>query len=259
MSTFYASGLASKHEWELAGEYPHRMLDPSQMETHAHRIGPHHDIVMDSGSYVLRNTTVNAIHQHQLLTKVTELDAKIRWVASVDSLSSWMISVGNFLFALEEARRLDLAVPIVPVYHLGEPGWVLDLYLDKAELVGIGGVVKFLHTHADPDQKTTARREIAGLCLKYPGRFHVFGCCDVKLINAIRHLVVSLDSSLWLRPRKYGKIQFANTRTGMLQEVHYRIARKFLDDLGTHPDTYPEYCLVQIGEALVMRKGENDS
>ena len=140
-----------------------------------------------------------------------------------------------------------LADRLLPVWPWGSDEDILAEYLDHAPVVGIGGLVPLLrrrkaHEEPPPVDRERTLADLVDLAARHPGRFHAFGLCWAKALDALWGLLASADTSHWLS-RRNGYVLNVHTQWGYLQETPFRA-------LGHEPD---EACLESIKALLGFR------
>lgn len=91
----------------------------------------------------------------------------------------------------------------MPVWEFGAPTEYLQSYLDESWVVGIGGLVPRMR---EKDEQML--KELKSLCMKHPGRFHLFGCNWLRAINQLKDLLFSGDTSKFLDGGRYGHLVY---------------------------------------------------
>ncbi len=179
-------------------------------------------VVLDSGAYrAFKNGA--ALDVAAYIRTVAEIRARrsLAWATAPDVIGDPDATRANWL----QCRRAK--ADMVPVWGWGASRALLAQYLDESGLVGIGGLVPYMRDKIGNEKKTKEQlaerdrmlQELAALCQQYPGRFHIFGIAWLKAIETLCGLVHSADSSVWLRPARYGTVIFVNTKTGHLSQA----------------------------------------
>ena len=210
---FYFSGVSSRKEAELlkAAGVRHVLADPDDI---ANAAG--FELALDSGAYrAFKNKQELDKPRLYALAKEKTLD----FVVAPDVINNGIQSRDNWNEMLWPENRPG-NTPVVPTWHWGESEELLEHYLARADIVGIGGLVPTFRKakYGKPWEKKRARAllaELVELCQRYPGRFHVFGANWEEAITALAPYARSMDSSLWLAGRRYGKV-IRCTQTGKL-------------------------------------------
>ena len=106
----------------------------------------------------------------------------------------------------------------MPVFQWGSDAALLHDILESAgdRPIAIGGLVMMMRDHDD-----TMLGELIDLCSAYPGRFHILGLAWTKALEALRWLVRSADSSMFMTGGRHAQLVFENT-SGRLIAVPYR-------------------------------------
>lgn len=281
---FYFSGVEGKHELSLLRKagVSRILVDPVQMANIEEDWDGH--IALDSGAYRYHRRGMNSQEAAERLAQYSYLvegyqvrGMEFDFVATFDDLNSAENSHRNW-------EHLDaMGNWTLPIWHYGEDEVWLDGYLARPDLtdwmgerledpedddeyhflsmcwervgeVGIGGLAAKLHTKASLPGKRKCRREIVQLCQDYPGRFRLFGACDLRLLNAVRDTALSGDSSLWLRGRKYGALIYeVNGKLRQLTRKQQRIVHN--EKPGKYPEV--EWALEQDGDGLSIANARN--
>lgn len=235
---FYFSGVernAEQAQLEKAG-VSRILVDPTQY-ARLNGGADQFSIALDSGAYrIWKAKGESSLTAYMMAVEGYQgKGAVFDFVTSLDDMESWEATRQNFLDWREMCE-----VPVVPVWHYGEPTDLLTEYLDLSPEVGIGGLVPHLFTKAPKEQKEECRKVVIALCAAYPHRLRLFGACDISLLNAVKDSALSADSSLWLRGQRRGAYIHVNERNGKLQQLNKWLMKRLSED-------YPD-----IGSALEM-------
>jgi hypothetical protein len=120
----------------------------------------------------------------------------------------------------------DRGVPTMPVWQWGAGESDLEFYLERAPVVGLGGLVQPMR---DKDEAMLQR--LTRLCEQHPGRFHIFGINWLRAINRLQPLLHSGDTSKWLDGARYRKLIFVHSRYHYLAEAPVRVLAKSMPGL----------------------------
>ena len=114
--------------------------------------------------------------------------------ASLDDITSYEVSLKNY----QEMRRQGLTP--LPAFHIGEPEWILDKYLENTQYVALGGVAKY--------SLDFRRRWFDSIFNKYPDStkigFHGFGIQDQETL--MEYPWESVDASTAHVAARFGEI-----------------------------------------------------
>jgi len=223
---FYFSGLKDQRDVAAlrAQSVTHVLVDPVDLPRAV--TFPH--VVLDSGAY--RRWKQNLPYPGRAAFLTLARSRPFDAVVADDVFGDAEASFQNWL-ALR-AEHLDS--PLWPVWPWGADRAYLHAYLDGAPVVGIGGLVPLLRNRQRGEFPTEATyrewrakreqtlQELGELATDYPGRFHAFGLCWAKALDALWNILYSADTSHWLTPRRSGLALYVHTRTGYLQEAPYR-------------------------------------
>jgi len=239
---FYFSGVEGMAELEMLREAgaTHLLVDPVQLaRLHGELDG--FRLALDSGSY----RAWKAGKESNLAMYATIIESWLKrgysfdFVTALDDLDD---RAKNYRDWVDLCTMTENFARILPVWHWSpEPMDDLFYYIDESpHEVGMGGMVKYLFTKADRKEKAWCRKSATLLCQAYPGRFRLFGACDLSLLNAVQETAISADSSLWLRGKRRKTGFYIHRKTGRLAQASTWLMKKLADD-------YPE-----IGEILRM-------
>lgn len=173
--------------------------------------------MLDSGAFTA--------HQlgHEVDLEALTRETKRAWSESVslDVIGDWRGSVQNF------TAMLVAGSPAMPVFHVGDPWELLDVYAATGRKIGLGGLVG------------RSRRQIEQFCdgvfaRRWPWRFHAFGQAREDLL--LQFPFDSADSTSWMAPAVYargvplrgvGRIERVRGCSGRLlfPTLHYSIER----------------------------------
>lgn len=261
---FYFSGVESLAELKLLREakVSRILVDPTQLsKLDGYLEGLR--IALDSGAYRIakQGGESSLVLYAQTVERWVKRGYTFDFVTGLDVLDDPDGSFQNW----EDLGTMGIVS--VPVYHLGEDPRYLERYLTggmnltdwiggivdgetlnpegdvvfwdlfnryrNENAVGIGGLARTLYTKAPPGHKHRTRAEVGALCGTYPDRFRLFGACDLPLLNRVKDLVLSADSSFWLRGRRRYSGFYHHTNTGLLSEAPPWLLRKLAGE-------YPE-------------------
>jgi len=136
-------------------------------------------LFLDSGAFSAY-TQQTEIDLNNYISFCKENIDKIEVYASLDDISSYKKSIQNYLRMKKENLN-----PI-PAFHIGEPIWVLDKYLEYTNYIALGGIAK--------KAKNIRLRWLDNIFGKYSNiRFHGFGIQDREILK--RYEWHSVDSS----------------------------------------------------------------
>lgn len=236
---FYFSGVEGKSELAMLREagVSRLLLDPTQIaKLHGELDG--FRLALDSGAYRLfkQNRARNLAAYAEIVERWQQHYA-FDFVTTLDDLENRKRSYDDWV-----DLEIMLDQDVLPVWHWSpEPMDDLLLYIDAGCIeTGIGALVPYLFTDAKKESKVWCRRSVQGFCRAYPGRFRLFGACDLPLLNAVKDIALSADSSFWIRGRRRGAGFYVNRKTGRLCEAAPWLMKKLAPD-------YPE-----IAEMLEM-------
>ncbi len=216
---FYFSGIASAAERSMleAAGVTHLLVDPWQAPLVADWSG---EVALDSGAYAVFKARRKPLDEAQR-QRVRALRA---WTFRV---CDDVIGNPNASLTAWEQQRGDGSV--IPVWTWGAPREHLSRYLAESELVGIGDLVPQMRQATALEADGLAMLdELEALAYEHPGRFHIFGLCNLDAIERLSvsvpdgragsvPLVASADSSKWLDAGRYGQAIFIHERSKKLQ------------------------------------------
>lgn len=107
------------------------------------------------------------------------------------------------LYKLEELLNvMGIKNRPIPVYHYGEPEWLLKKYCDEYDRVGIGGMVPI------PTNKLDIWFD--SLICRYGDKalLHAFGMTSFRLLKKWMNIFDTADSSTWTKGLRFGMIPF---------------------------------------------------
>lgn len=224
---FYFSGVAGTAEMAMLQEAgaSRVLVDQFDLDVAAHWPG---SIALDSGAYrVFRSG--GRLDVLAYLDRAVQAGRPFDFVTAPDVIGDADATLRNWHLA---RSRWCGDSRLLPVWPWGAPQAHLELYLDQAEIVGIGGLVPLLRQRRDKDISDKAERQAANearypvldqlvsLCAKHPQRTHLFGLCWPEAIEALWHLAYSADSSSWLGGARNGEVIYTDTRTGYLARTN---------------------------------------
>lgn len=140
----------------------------------------------------------------------------------------------SFQYWVMMRQYWDLDTPLVPVWQWGGDREQLCVYLECAQIVGIGGLVPLLNRDRLLEEKEAnafnkgrekVLRQLEKLVKQFPNRFHAFGLCWPKAITRLKPYLYSADTSIWLRGARYYElisIWASSKGTCYLAGSHYR-------------------------------------
>jgi len=141
--------------------------------------------MLDSGAF----TAFQLGHTIDLAALCSE-SKRVAWTETValDVIGDWRGSLRNY------TQMVLSGSPAMPVFHIGDPWWLLDLYASSGRKIGLGGLVG------------RSLGEIIAFCDRvfarcWPWRFHAFGQAREELL--LRFPFDSADSTSWMRPATY--------------------------------------------------------
>ena len=121
-------------------------------------------LFLDSGAFSAFNQNVD-IDLKKFIEFVQANKVKFEVIASLDDITSYKKSIENF--RIMKAEGLN---PI-PCFHIGEPDWVLEEYIESSSYIALGGIAK--------QNKITRKIWLDRIFTKYPDQtkvgFHGFG------------------------------------------------------------------------------------
>lgn len=129
------------------------------------------------------------------------------------------------------------SISYMPVWEYGSDDKYLKHYLDDSPIIGIGGLVPKMR-----EKNSQMLKDLKKLCKQHPGRFHLFGCNWLKVVNHLRDFLYSGDTSKFLDGGRYGHVIFTHTKYGTLSQA----PAKFL---GLQDLTRAERC-IKSAEAM---------
>lgn len=228
---FYFSGVESEAELGMLREAgaSRLLLDPTQFARLDGKLDGFR-LALDSGAYRLwKQNKTRGVAAYALTVERLSNRHDLDFVTALDDFEDRARSYDDWI---------DLGVltgrDVLPVWHYSQPE-MDDLFLYQASQrdVGVGGLVPFLFTDADGDAKKQCRKFVSALCEVVPGRYRLFGACDLPLLNAVKDTALSADSSFWIRGRRRGAGFYVNRKTGQLCEAAPWLMKKLAPD-------YPE-------------------
>lgn len=236
---FYFSGVEGAAELGMLREagVSCLLLDPTQLAKLDGHLGGLH-LALDSGAYRL-------FKQNKARHLAGYAETVERWQRHytfdfVTTLDDFENRERNYCDWTDLEIMLDQ--DMLPVWHWSpEPMDDLLFYLDAGNIeIGIGGLVPHLYTEANMHVKAWCRESVSKFCEASPGKYRLFGACDLPLLNAVKDTALSADSSFWIRGRRRGAGFYINRKTGQLCEAAPWLMKKLAPE-------YPE-----IAEILEM-------
>lgn len=239
MMRFYFSGVESESELEMLREagVSRLLLDPWQMDKLHDKLGGFR-LALDSGAYRLfkQNKARNLAGYAETVDTWQRRGYEFDFVTTLDDMENSTRSYDDWV-----DLEIILDQDVVPVWHYDDPYSLLETYFAATTdgEVGLGGLVPNLFTDAHADTKARARDRIASFCEQWPERVRLFGACDLPLLNAVKDMALSADSSFWIRGRRRGAGFYVNRKTGHLCEASPWLMKKLAPD-------YPEVEEIRI-------------
>jgi hypothetical protein len=182
-------------------------------------------ICLDSGAYrAFKNGGVLDLDDWaSAANPIAESVEHIEMMVAPDVIGNPELTRRSYERILEQYPHIDC----IPVWQWGASEDDLQYYLDRCEVVGLGGLVPYLRSRrrdrlpkdarkAWDEQRHAVLEQVIEVCQAHPGRFHFFGLGWPPAIKALKSLLYSADGTLWLYPARYGLAVFANTQTGRL-------------------------------------------
>jgi hypothetical protein len=227
---FYFSGIASGDEFSMLQEAGISRLLVDSRDLVNIDWGYGADVALDLGAYRLfkeGRTILDIPSAKSTLSLESYLATAIAhpfdFVVSPDVIGD----MGTTLKLWEMDKHTG--IPFVPVWQWGADETVLYQLLDEAPIVGVGGCVPWMRVDnsrkrseaidQDKEQRERNFEKLQIICQQFPDRFHVFGLCWVKAINALKDSLYSADSSHWLVGARKAKVIFQHSKTGYLSEA----------------------------------------
>ena len=235
---FYFSGIESQREFDLLKQAgaTHILMDLHQ---HAQVAYCHVDynVMIDSGAYRdWKSGNYEDFHRLQQQARLYKKQVMLWDMTRYDAFVAYDV-IGNPQLSYTFWQDIFRPFSFMPVWHgkhnvVDQPMRHLEEYLDRAPVVGLGGLVKLLRGGEGEKDKPEKKRLdklrdetiewLGELATKYSQRFHLFGCASPNAINALAPYLYSADSSIWIRGRKYGNVLFQHTGHGKFTQAHAR-------------------------------------
>lgn len=149
--------------------------------------------------------------------------ATIAWrdyAAWLKQYRHWFVTMANLdvigdpaASARNQASLEDAGLPVLPVFHTGEPWSVLEGLLARYRYIALGGMVPYLR-----EWKTKLMPWLVR-CFKLArdrAVFHGFGCTAWEVVKALPWY--SVDSSSWGQGFRYGQIPLFDWHRGWFRE-----------------------------------------
>lgn len=234
---FYFSGVESEAELEMLREAgaSRLLLDPTQLA----RLDGELDgfrLALDSGAYRLfKQNKARHLAGYAETVERWQRRYAFDFVTALDDLEDRKRSYDDWV-----DLEILLDQDVLPVWHYSQPEMDDLLLYWEVPQTGIGALVPFLFTDANGEEKKQCRKFVTVVCENSPGRYRLFGACDLPLLNAVKNTALSADSSFWIRGRRRGAGFYVNCKTGQLCEAAPWLMKKLAPD-------YPE-----IAELLEM-------
>ena len=121
--------------------------------------------------------------------------------------------IGDYV-ASRQATRVMLdrvqSLPVLPVYHVGEPPALLEEYLEWAPYIALGGMVPLTK------QRDLLKRWLDATfgMIPYSTRVHGFGMTTWEIVK--RYPWYSVDSSSWCSVFRFATLQLFDPRVGIV-------------------------------------------
>lgn len=184
-------------------------------------------------------------------------------------LEDWIAKAGALMKAVPKAKLIGLDVigdpkttmsnylkisehfPCIPTWHVGSPLEYLDEYIDREDLVAIGGMVPYkmepekLCRHLDKVFSRFSHTEMP--------KFHAFGYFSQEILDS--YPFYSADASTWVNYSKFGehhrfrKMQYTRMRPVTIAEIDPRGLS--LDDLYIYCTGHKPYRFTAVIEAVL--------
>lgn len=163
------------------------------------------NIMMDSGAYSVSKRGL-AIDLDKYIEFLKSNRDKIDVCVALDVIGNPKQSYENWLYMID--KGIDNAIP---VYHLGEDIKWLDLYCEKTDFVGIGGIAGSV---TNWKLYIPFLRRIVN---RYPNhKFHAFGLNSYKALRMVD--LYSCDATSWLVGQKFAELSSDNGRIKLRRE-----------------------------------------
>jgi hypothetical protein len=225
----YHSGVSDRQAYSMLREarVRHILVDPFDLENVTPDF-PH--VALDCGTYRAMKEAARIAQsgdpsqRNKYLLSVDDYERRIKDAGRdfdlVMSLDVWGAQEQSFLNYKTLTRR-GLRVTPVWVYERGGNRRLLNYYLDRADVVALGGLVPGLR-----EEDEGLLRELTELCNSYPNRLHILGLRWLRAIDELKGLLYSADTSKFLAGARRGSVIFVHERTGRLREAHARVFEK---------------------------------
>lgn len=245
----FLSGIASAKYLLAPGLFP-RKLDV--LVSYVDRWFPDREAVgqvfLDSGAFSVFLGTAT-IPLADYIAYCHTHRAQYDYAAALDVIGDWQQSKQNYLDMT--ADGLD----VIPTYHIGEPMEFLGWLLERYSLVGIGGMVPYIHRNARHvywKQITRHLGHIHKMAREAGVKLHGFGVTGWDLMSGYPWF--SVDSTSWVAGRRFGRAIYIK-RGMFVGDKDYDRAARFSRQLGLNytaaelrpkrtPDKerYPSHC-----------------
>ena len=166
-------------------------------------------VALDSGAYwaFKHGKVLRTGSYRQALSRLVGM-RKFDFIVGLDDIGDPRQSKLNWV---DLANR---GIVTMPVWQWGADLRDLGFYLQRAPIVGIGGLVQLMRAK---DEAMLAH--LVHMCSTYPDRFHIFGINWLAAINRLQHLAHSADTSKWLDGARYRVLVFIHSRNRHLAEA----------------------------------------
>lgn len=209
----YFSGVASRteFEWLMQAGVEHILVDQYDLKNIP---DDHRPVALDTGAYKISKSKGKLSLDVDRYVEIALTRGPFSLVFAPDVIGDPARTKEYWLAV--KGRGVDFT----PVYHwqAADPE-LLKFYLDEAQYVAIGGLVKLMREGKTTEQKKARLHmleQLSEIAARYPKRLHIFGICWLHAIEVLNDLVASGDSSKFLDGGRYRFVIFRNTVTGKL-------------------------------------------
>jgi len=172
--------------------------------------------ILDSGEYARFKSRDLPLDQRKVLPSIPDYMAfgeacGCEWYLQQDVIANPRATWANW-------ELMQHGPKCMPVFQWGSDRALLHGILDTCgdRPIAIGGLVMKMRDH---DEEMLG--ELLDLCQAYPGRFHVLGLAWTKALEAVRWLVRSADSSMFMTGGRHAMLVMENNSARLIA-LHYR-------------------------------------
>lgn len=169
------------------------------------------DVFADSGAYSAF-TVGKPINEAEYIAWVNRWKHRFTAVSAPDVIGDPSATTA----ATQRMLAQVTGVPVLPVFHVGEPWSVLENWLQdpRIDYMAFGGMVPFTRRLKLLDAWVTKAFKIIG---DRPMKVHGFGLTTWPLL--LKHPFYSVDSSSWTAGFRYASLQLFDPARGKFQDV----------------------------------------